>query len=182
MNYEQLEIYFGSPGTCHIFPVDRLNVRPTQAELSFLSTYTVPEFPRNIQWRIVFAGLQREARTFKRRNATLLYRYLILRTGILHPTSTEGAPYRGKVLATAIDLRKPIGPNQMVLFAHPKFRSVNTFAHWSELPKGFPLPNASDPLVPQDLVKEWFDGCASYQPAPPVQPVVLDADSWEDLV
>lgn len=181
MNYEQLEIYFGSPGTCHIFPVNHLNIRPTQTELSYLSTYDVHEFPRNIQWQAVFTGLRREARPFKLKNRAPLYRYLILRTGILHPTSAEGVPYRGKVLATAIDLTKDIGPSQMVLFAHHMFRTVDTFAHWSELPKGFPLPVA-DPLVPLDLVKEWFDGCASYQPAPPVQPVVLGADSWEELL
>lgn len=181
MNYEQLEIYFGSPGTCHIFPTNHLNIRPTQAELSLLATHAIHEFPRDIQWQTVFAILRREARKFKRKNTIPLYRYLVLRTGILHPTSAEGAPYRGHVLATAIDITKPIGPGQMVLFAHHMFRTVDTFSHWSELPKGFPLPVA-DPLVPLDLVKEWFDGCASYQPAPLAQPVVLGANSWEELL
>lgn len=181
MNYKQLGIFLGPPGNTAIIPSVSSTLLPTQFELE-LMRYAHVAGSSDEQWRNVFAVCRELAKKLRR-----LYpiatdpAYLFLRTGILCPSRLEGRDNCGKVLLHRLDLyMKPLGPGQIETRQWRFARGYSCMVpRWSGLPVGVPLPD-NDPAVPFALRKAWFDGCEN---APqPVQPVVIDADDWEDLL
>ena len=176
MNYEQLEVYFGSPGVSIIYPTIGESFSPGYMDLDFMQTISSEDsWSVRVRWEAIFTV----CRDMKNKLKRLRYDRLVLRTGILCPKSAEGKQFYGKVLLLSMRLDKPIGPSQLEA-AHyrPKpYNHVEFIPKWDAMPEGIPLPEYES-RVPLPLRLAWFKGLADN----PNPPAVLGLNAWEDLL
>ena len=176
MNYEQLEVYFGSPGVSIIYPTIGESFSPGYKDLDFMQTISSEDsWSIRVRWEAIFTV----CRDMKNKLKHLRYDRLILRTGILCPKSIEGQRFYGTVLLCSMRLDKPIGPSQLEA-AHYRPKPYNHIAlipKWDAMPEGIPLPEYEN-RVPLLIRQDWFKGLADDLNAP----AVLGLNSWEDLL
>lgn len=173
MNYEQLEIFFGSPGVVDLYPV--VSSVWTPATDDYQETVSLPDATVRQQWEAVFAVARRMNKYFHTIGVQHVYKHIALRTGILTPTSYEGKQYYGAVVLASIDLTRPIGPGSIELHS----RGRNKWAlvrHWTHLPVGVPLPGL-EARVPAPLLTAWFKDKQGVKIITPQSSV-----EWEDLL
>lgn len=178
MNYEQLEVYFGPPGVSIIYPTIGMKYSPSYMDLDFHRVIAHEKAtPTRVQWEAIFS-IARNMRGVLSRNAPS-YDHLVLRTGILCPTSAEGQQFYGKVLLLLMRLDKPIGPSQLELF-HLRVaphKNVALIPRWDMLPESIPLPEYED-RVPLPVRQAWFKGLTDV----PNAPAALGLNVWEELL
>lgn len=179
MNYEQLEIYFGSPGVSIIYPTAGESFSPGYKDLDLLRTIEFEaDWSIRLRWEVLFNTCRVMNKTFRRKK--LPFDRLVLRTGILCPRSHEGKQYYGKVLLFSMRLDKPIGPSQIeLLYCHfsESSKRVAFVPRWDAMPEGVPMPDYEN-RVPLPLRQAWFKGLTSI----PNAPAVLGLNAWECLL
>lgn len=176
MNYEQLEVYFGSPGVSIIYPTIGESFSPGYKDLEFQHTIgSEDSWSVRVRWEAIFTV----CRDMKNKLKHLRYDHLILRTGILCPKSLEGQRFYGTVLLFSMRLDKPIGPSQLeaAYYRIAPYKHVSFISKWDAMPKGIPLPEYEN-RVPLPLRQHWFEGMADG----PNPPAVLGLTAWEELL
>lgn len=176
MTYEQLELYFGSPGVSILYPTVGESFSPRYMDLDFHRTISSEDsWSVRVRWEAIFTV----CRSMKNKMKLLQYDHLVLRTGILCPKSLEGQRFYGAVLLCSMRLDKPIGPSQLEA-AHYRVIPYNHVAFipkWDAMPEGVPLPEYEN-RVPLPLRQAWFKGLADG----PSTPAVLGLNTWEELL
>jgi len=173
MNYEQLDIYFGPPGMCSFTPARHIS-SVLNAESEF-TLYTL-EMCRP-SWRQLFANLRQYKKTLYQRFGSGYFSGIILRTGVLRPTSVEGASLRGAVVLHGFSFDKPLGPSSMDLYR----TNYLTVRHWSKMPRFVPLAPWDDKLP--ELCSVWYAGYTGYAESMVVHDALgIPTVEWEDLL
>ena len=177
MNYEQLEVYFGSPGVSIIYPTRGERFSPGYKDLEFQRTISSEDsWSVRVRWEALFTV----CRDMRNKLKGLMYDHLVLRTGILCPKSAEGKQFYGKVLLLSMRLDKPIGPSQLEALHYRRtgyYKHVTFIPKWDVMPEDIPLPEYEN-RVPLPLRLAWFKGLADG----PNPPVVCGLTSWEELL
>lgn len=177
MNYEQLEVYFGSPGVSIIYPTRGERFSPGYKDLDFMQTISSEDsWSVRVRWEAIFTV----CRDMKNKLKHLRYDRLVLRTGILCPKSAEGKQFYGMVLLLSMRLDKPIGPSQLEALHYRRatyYKHMALIPKWDAMPEDIPLPEYED-RVPLPLRLAWFKGLADG----PNPPVVFGLTAWEDLL
>lgn len=176
MNYEQLEVYFGSPGVSIIYPTIGESFSPKYMDLDFSRTVSTEDsWSVRVRWEAIFTI----CRSMKNKAKILGYDHLVLRTGILCPKSLEGAKFHGKVLLLSMRLDKPIGPSQFEALHYrvKPYSHIALIPKWDAMPEDIPLPEYEN-RVPLPLRLAWFKGMADG----PNPPAVLGLTAWEELL
>lgn len=176
MTYEQLELYFGSPGVSIIYPTRGERFSPGYKDLEFQRTISSEDsWSVRVRWEAIFTVCRDMRNALK----GLMYDHLVLRTGILCPHSIEGKKFYGNVLLLSMRLDKPIGPSQFeaIPYRAKPYSHVSLIPKWDALPEDIPLPEYEN-RVPLLLRQAWFKGLADG----PSMPVVFGVNAWEDLL
>ena len=176
MNYEQLEIYFGSPGVSLIYPTIGESFSPGYKDLDFSRTVSSEDsWSVRVRWEAIFTV----CRDMKNKLKHLRYDHLVLRTGILCPKRAEGKNFYGMVLLLSMRLDKPIGASQFEALHYrvKPYSHIALIPKWDALPEGIPMPEYEN-RVPLPLRQAWFKGMADG----PTPPAVLGLTAWEELL
>lgn len=176
MNYEQLEVYFGSPGVSIIYPTRGERFSPGYKDLDFMHTISSEDsWSVRVRWEAIFTV----CRDMKSKLKGRCYDHLILRTGILCPKSAEGKQFYGKVLLLSMRLDKPIGPSQLeAVHYRPKpYKHIALVPKWDAMPEDIPLPEYEN-RVPLPLRLAWYKGLTGELN----EPAVLGLNAWEELL